>query len=93
MITNNDSDPIQPGSEHPQVPPNEPVQQIDPADAERFSDLQQRDQKNKEMLASSDESAISPEELQTQIQKNLFKQGFDKAIEKAREIAKELKEG
>ena len=93
MITNNDSNPIQPDSQNPQIQPNEPVQQIDPADSERFADLKQRDQENKEMLASSDEEMLSPEELQRQIEKNLFKQGFDKAVEKAREISKELKEG
>lgn len=93
MITNNDSEPVQPDSRNTQIQPNEPVQQIDPADSERFSDIKQQDQKNKEMLESSDEGAISPEELHAQIQQNLFKQGFDKAIEKAREIAKELKNG
>ena len=70
-----------------------PVDKIDPIQSEQFSDLLD-DEKNK--LAKGQEVAddqISPEELQRQIQENLFKNGFNKAMEKAREISKELKDG
>ncbi|MGI9283330.1 MAG: hypothetical protein ACR2PX_27370 [Endozoicomonas sp.] len=92
MITNHDAEPLQP-SNRGQVDPTQPVQQIDAAEAERFSDLKKQAEMKDAEAGDVEDGMISPEELQRQIRENLFKNGFNKAMEKAREISKELKEG
>ena len=70
-----------------------PVDRVDPMQSEHFSDLLDEDNQQiaQEQVASEDQ--ITPQELQRQIQENLFKNGFNRTMEKAREIAKELREG
>ena len=77
-----------------QVNDVKPVDRVDPMQSDQFTDLMARDETKKAMEQNAaEDGAISPEELQRQIQENLFKSGFNRAMEKAKEISKELKEG
>lgn len=77
-----------------QVNDVKPVDRVDPMQSDQFTDLMARDEAQKTMEQNAEEEAvISPEELQRQIQENIFKTGFNKAMERAKEISKELREG
>ena len=70
-----------------------PVERVDPMQSEQFSDLLDEDNRQTAQQQVASEEQITPEELQRQIQENLFKNGFNRTMDKAREIAKELREG
>ncbi len=92
LITNKNTELPESGN-NGQIGNVKPVDQVDAMQADKFSDLVDKDQQKATMENEVDEAAITPEELQRQIRDSMFRNGFTRSIEKAREISDELKKG
>ena len=90
LITNKNIDNL-PSDTSGQVGNVKPVDRIDPAHSQSFSDLIDNKEKNVVAKNATESEEMSLEELQKQVRENLFKSGFNNAMEKAKEINKELK--
>ena len=90
LITNKNIDNL-PSDTSGQVGNVKPVDRIDPAHSQSFSDLIDNKEKNVVAKNATESEDMSLEDLQKQVRENLFKSGFNNTMEKAKEINKELK--